>query len=183
MRSLLFLSAILFSGNTLALTIDFEGPIVGLDPDPESSNYPTRLLTQGFEFETSDSAGWLYGGSASYCPWCAATMTAISGDSFDLVSADVVSVWPYFGPDSISVVGFYAGGGQINTVLNLDSDSTNFAFGAGWTGLLAVEFGLSSIDNAITLDNIVVSYVPVPAAVWLFGSALAGLGFVKRRKA
>ena len=27
------------------------------------------------------------------------------------------------------------------------------------------------------------SAVPIPAAAWLFGSALLGLGFVKRRKA
>jgi hypothetical protein len=36
-------------------------------------------------------------------------------------------------------------------------------------------------DNiSITAD---VSAVPVPAAAWLFGSALLGLGAVKRRKA
>ena len=34
------------------------------------------------------------------------------------------------------------------------------------------------IQKKITL---VVSEVPVPAAVWLFGSALAGLGWMRRR--
>ncbi len=35
----------------------------------------------------------------------------------------------------------------------------------------------------ITIDNIIVgSAVPVPAAVWLFGSGLAGLGFLRRKK-
>jgi hypothetical protein len=32
-------------------------------------------------------------------------------------------------------------------------------------------------------DNISVSAVPVPSAVWLFGSALAGLVGLRRRKA
>jgi len=32
----------------------------------------------------------------------------------------------------------------------------------------------------INVDSM--SLVPVPAAVWLFGSALAGLGFTRRRK-
>ncbi|NOT85329.1 MAG: VPLPA-CTERM sorting domain-containing protein [Methylococcaceae bacterium] len=37
--------------------------------------------------------------------------------------------------------------------------------------------------NAVPLsETITVSAVPVPAAVWLFGTALAGLGVVRRRK-
>ena len=35
----------------------------------------------------------------------------------------------------------------------------------------------------IGLDNVTVQPVPIPAAVWLFGSALVGLGAVKRKKA
>ena len=38
-------------------------------------------------------------------------------------------------------------------------------------------FGLSPV-----LDNITLQAVPVPAAVWLFGSALAGLGFMRRKQ-
>ena len=34
----------------------------------------------------------------------------------------------------------------------------------------------------LELDNIVVSVVPIPAAVWLFGSGLIGLGFLGRRQ-
>ena len=36
-------------------------------------------------------------------------------------------------------------------------------------------------DLGILLDNVSVSAVPVPAAVWLFGSALAGLGWMRRK--
>jgi hypothetical protein len=47
----------------------------------------------------------------------------------------------------------------------------------------SVGTGGSAIDNLI-LDTGSVSAVPVPAAVWLFGTALIGLvGFGKRRKA
>ena len=38
-------------------------------------------------------------------------------------------------------------------------------------------FGYASLE----IDNIVVSAVPVPAAVWLFGSARAGLGWMRRK--
>jgi len=35
--------------------------------------------------------------------------------------------------------------------------------------------------NALVLSSMVVTAVPVPAAVWLFGSALAGLGWMRRK--
>jgi hypothetical protein len=38
---------------------------------------------------------------------------------------------------------------------------------------------LAQDDGALTGT---VSAVPIPAAVWLFGSALAGLGWMRRRK-
>ena len=59
------------------------------------------------------------------------------------------------------------------------------SFGASWTGIATLELG-----NTITYpetarggyDNIVVNFVPIPAAVWLFGSALAGLGWFRSAK-
>ena len=57
--------------------------------------------------------------------------------------------------------------------------------GEGWHGLSAVMFehwGAGSDQGSFALDNIKVSTVPVPAAVWLFGSGLLGLAGVARRK-
>ncbi|MDH3511050.1 MAG: VPLPA-CTERM sorting domain-containing protein [Gammaproteobacteria bacterium] len=42
---------------------------------------------------------------------------------------------------------------------------------------IAEQFG----DTGVYYDNLSMSQVPVPAAVWLFGSALGLLGFVRRR--
>ena len=41
----------------------------------------------------------------------------------------------------------------------------------------------SPVGTRIQLDNVMVSNVPLPAAAWLFGSALIGLVAVARRKA
>ncbi|MFT6051063.1 MAG: hypothetical protein ACI9B9_000703 [Halioglobus sp.] len=41
--------------------------------------------------------------------------------------------------------------------------------------------GVASLT--MNLSNVVISPVPVPAAAWLFGSALLGLGAMKRKKA
>jgi hypothetical protein len=66
----------------------------------------------------------------------------------------------------------------------------------GWTSLeLDVAAGthrlgfvaLNDFDwyggSQLLVDNVSTSVVPVPAAVWLFGSALAGLGWMRRKQA
>ncbi|MEH6591279.1 MAG: VPLPA-CTERM sorting domain-containing protein [Halioglobus sp.] len=42
---------------------------------------------------------------------------------------------------------------------------------------------LDDSASTIFLDNVAVSQVPVPAAAWLFGSALIGLAGIKRKRA
>ena len=57
----------------------------------------------------------------------------------------------------------------------------NFTFNSSWSGLSSVNVqasGPGGWDPAI--DNIRVSAVPVPAAVWLFASGLGLLGWMKR---
>jgi hypothetical protein len=40
-----------------------------------------------------------------------------------------------------------------------------------------------SVDSSLYIDNVTVSNTPIPAAAWLFGSALTGLvGVGKRRQ-
>jgi hypothetical protein len=66
---------------------------------------------------------------------------------------------------------------------NLDDDSSTTFNGQGTAFLLSTPTR-SGLSNATTfrVDNIDVSAVPVPAAVWLFGSALFGLFGVARRR-
>ena len=45
-----------------------------------------------------------------------------------------------------------------------------------------VEFGGTALTAAVVGGNFEVSAVPVPAAAWLFGSALLGLGVVRRKR-
>ena len=67
--------------------------------------------------------------------------------------------------------------------------SAGLLYGAGaalgGTCLSYMECGVVSISDAFdfTYEMVVVSSVPVPAAVWLFGSGLIGLvGFAKRKR-
>jgi hypothetical protein len=50
-------------------------------------------------------------------------------------------------------------------------------------GSLTVDLGTNTSDYSYWTEYGPVSEVPVPAAVWLFGSALLGLGALKRKKA
>jgi hypothetical protein len=90
--------------------------------------------------------------------------------------------------------------GQNNLSLDLGAGqqakngSINFILNPGdeffvWAGLDAggIRNGFGDAFNTLSMSfsddtGITTSVVPIPAAVWLFGSALLGLGAVKRRK-
>lgn len=109
------------------------------------------------------------------------------------------SYFGYFGgsPDLFNAIAFYAGtnliaqftGSQLagfaNLVPNGDhsaGDYWNF-FAAGPNEYFNV-VKFFSTQNAFETDNHAVNAVPLPAAAWLFGSALLGFaGFSNRRKA
>ena len=81
-----------------------------------------------------------------------------------------------------------------------DSYSFNLSEFAGQNGLLLFTFNVDGLETEAEyyvdhieeltsftllsqLDNVVITNeVPIPAAAWLFGSALAGLSVVRRRK-
>jgi len=57
-------------------------------------------------------------------------------------------------------------------------------FYANFTSSVAIwKIVLTSTDTAFELDNVAISAVPVPAALPLFGAALAGFGALSRRRA
>ncbi len=94
----------------------------------------------------------------------------------------------------IDVTGFLAGGGIVSTTLYLDlladgqggvDDFQTFVFGSEWTYLESVEFVATGPANIygtrFAVDNLVLNVVPIPAAVYLFGSALLGLSWMRRK--
>ena len=80
---------------------------------------------------------------------------------------------------STSITGTLAGGGSANLGVPVGTGD--------WLSLESVVFraegnGFGFGFATVEIDNINVSAVPVPAAVWLFGSALAGLGWMRRKQ-
>jgi len=119
------------------------------------------------------------------------TMSRNDGSSFDVLSMDVGK---FLGPDlgRVEMTGTFAGGGSWFLYVETDGNLATYtsanglynsgcefdcAFSTYFRNLTSLEFEV--YGDPMSIDNIVVSTVPVPAAVWLFGSALAGLGWMR----
>lgn len=77
-------------------------------------------------------------------------------------------------------------GGPLLTANSNTHTWTNFTtnvLGTGSPMLLTFTAAGKSDSYGSSLDNVQVTATPIPAAIWLFGSALAGLVGVSRRKA
>ncbi len=82
------------------------------------------------------------------------------------------------------ITGFLDGGGTVSlSVQNVVAFQT-INFDASWTGLTSFRIEIDNTANpsgilgASAIDNIVVT--PIPAALWLFGSGVVLLGWVRR---
>ena len=179
-----FLGCLLLAGNANAynVVIDFEEltPVAPFHIGPP-------IETRGFNFNGGGVTDWSYfeAGTTQALHWCPncdyISMTQDGLAAFDLLSVDL-AYSDY--ADEAHLVGTFVGGGSISTFVNVTSTMTTFSLGAGWTNLQRLEIygGGQPHIGAIAADNIaVVTAVPVPAAVWLFGSALAGLGWIRRK--
>jgi hypothetical protein len=200
MRFLLGLFLSMAFSHAMAVTIDFEG-VVADDEYTGISLFPNGIYQEdGFSIEMSSGEGGVAGrnfigfdSGSAYLEWCASddycpggvivTLSSSDDSPFSLSSLDVISE---LGASTYTfqVTGYLLGGGSISQTIEANQAAwTTMSFDSDWANLDYVTFdGLGPEDWAPGVDNIVVSAVPVPAAVWLFGSALAGLGWFRRRQ-
>jgi hypothetical protein len=187
LETLFIVVGIAFSSVSFAVTttvIDFE-EIVG------SPSVSTPLISKGFILDPAVSGvPPAIAGSPDnqmiFCGWCTDGVEGISiysqiGVSFELDSLDATSNGGLF---TGQVIGYLEGGGTISqaisTIGTIDFDQT-------WVNLTSIDVLFNLTSGPITgvvpaLDNITLQAVPVPAAAWLFGSALAGLGWLRRKQ-
>ncbi|NND54941.1 MAG: hypothetical protein HKN56_08235 [Gammaproteobacteria bacterium] len=176
--------ALLFAGLAQAVTIDFE---------ELASGTTTVFVSQGFEFN-----GGGFGGGAAYITGTsdkvltaeaytdsafsppatsAIEMTRADDGAFALFSLDAS-----FFADFSQICGFFAGGGAT-------CDQATIGTG-DWLNIVRLRLFAETpadmsngfpMSSSITVDNISVGApVPVPAAVWLFVSALGLIGWLRR---
>lgn len=186
LRLTIALLALATTNTAFAVTIDFES-IDSYTAAPLGAQGASEIQTNGFVFSAfayMDYSGTLDGNSflltdAIHDAY-PITMQAISGEVFALESlSGQLGGW--------NITGRYAGGGTIQTGLSVGANAgtatkTNLILGSEWQGLESVTFEANFEFFYSGLDDVVVSTVPVPPAAWLFGSALTGLGWLRRRQ-
>jgi hypothetical protein len=189
MRSILIAALLLFSaaGNAATVVIDFEEFSVGESAPLVSKGF----IFSGYGVDPESGFGccdaWIGddGGSKALTAYTSSEtpfnppaelsflMQRQDGDAFALYSMDI--------------------GAPFMIVAERASDGTTISgysseLGSGdwldikWAGFSV--FAEGPYAGGYQIDNIVVgpAAVPIPAAVWLFGSALAGLGWLRRKQ-
>jgi hypothetical protein len=189
--------SLLFSASALAETVvaDFS--------DLRFGDEGRVLISQGVTFESERTPAIVYpfnraGGSGlelEFCGYCNPTESVSiymqSGVNFALESfrfgsvAEETTIFPYEG----TVTGYLGSGGTVTQDINIASGAAQlFVFDSAWSDLASVDIEINLYPDYLVcchpfaIDDITLQTVPVPAAVWLFGSALGGLVWMRRRK-
>ena len=174
MRVFLIAMSLFYATTSSALIVTFDD-VVESDYGPTG---PTTVTSAGFQFSVqndilvSDSGYLLFGNFGTL------DIFAVSGAAFSLQSMDLNQL----GAAEYHIVGTFIGGGSIQHNPILAPGASTVLFDAGWKNLESVQFSTVSGSGFQTIDNVVVTAVPIPAAVWLFASALTGLGWVRRKQ-
>jgi len=185
----------------LAGTVSWADTIVIDFNDLPLGQFGTPLLEDGFLIDPAlapsnpviDSTGVGDGNDLIFCGWCSdasegASIYSNSGLTFELDSLDVYSdglgVQDYEGAGLVT--GYFDGGGSITQGISATVGISTVLFDGSWVNLTSIDivFDTDSFNTfgiVPALDNITLQAVPVPAAVWLFGSALVGLGWFRRK--
>ena len=191
----LILCLVSVSSNSSAVTIDMEGiaPTANISNETNSTNnffgFNVFVASGHYIDSAWPDAGTIRAGNGTdylgIDSILDVTITQANGDPFNILSFDATDVFidGDFIPNLVfAVSGVLNGGGTVSQNFTTDADTSfeTFVFDSSWKNLSSVTFTQANSHGAY--DNIVVTAVPVPAAVWLFGGGLAFLIRVSRRK-
>jgi len=179
LKSLVLSFALLLSSVTQAATIDFDSlpdggwHIGGGYYEVASDGFYFGSLGGVGSFGEPGNKGMVGNGSGIEDPGFI-SMGKQGGGSFALVSADISNAVSWSANTET---------GSFNSSTASGPSLNDIGTGA-WLNITSLTIYGPSDFTSVTLDNVVVgAAVPVPAAVWLFGSALAGLGWMRRKPA
>lgn len=146
-------------GSATTISLDLAALLTLKRPD-------LSTLVTAFPVANITEAATAYDGVTDYA--------GTSGSSFTGLSGSLTEVSSSF---SAADFALFTGLGTID----LDMSAQGFSTGSG-SGNLTTQFSTFADASVTVTYNYSVAAVPVPAAVWLFGSGLIGLVGVARRK-
>jgi hypothetical protein len=186
LMSLLLASATV---NASPVVLDFDDLPYGV--------FDVPLVHKGFVIDPALSPtgpsvdGYAIDKEIGFCGYCVDGAEGISiysyqGISFELDSMNISSLGTTF---TGTVTGYFDAGGSITQAITnfgaADFVLVEISFDSLWRNLASIDIEFDTYttnpNSVPAVDDIVLQVVPVPAAVWLFGSALVGLGFMRRR--
>jgi hypothetical protein len=104
---------------------------------------------------------------------------------FSISSVTMEPGGSFFMLNSVEVTGYLAGGGTVQQTIYgsiVPTPPSVRTFGSEWMNLERIVFGnIGSQSQGQYIDDIVVTAVPLPPALLLFGSAIFGLIGLRRR--
>jgi len=178
------------------LSVDAQAAPVTIDFESETVGTPAPLTIDGFTFvngEVTEVAGdkMFYATASGPCnPFqCGPLIIGLTrddGGAFAFYGADVVTD-STSGLEDYYIEGITSSGafaqGPIGSSDWLDVTHVRFEVASFCGGSECGPSGQIDFDTlSIYVDNVSVQAVPIPAAAWLFGSALAGLGWLRRKQ-
>jgi hypothetical protein len=122
-------------------------------------------------------------------------VTHSSGNLFNLKSLDMFITEHNFNPAEVFYSEYHLQAFDSNNQLLAEmeiaggaiSEWQSLIFDDTWSGIhtlvidpSSVTTGFGAFTGAMNFDNFAANVVPIPAAIWLFGSALAGLAGLRR---
>lgn len=198
--SLIIVSAAIFSNSALAVTMTLEN--LALDQDDPYTEFGYTIHAPGEHLHAAGNINNLSNAAQMAADTRGMTLVKDDGGLFDFVSMERVTLQGALGAPIAMHIDAYLNGVATGTTATFGSSNTGglmsfLSADSGWAGIDEVRFwydsagafgnlGTSNFDNFIFDDIIVnasVSAVPVPAAVWLFMSALGGLGAMRKKQA
>lgn len=169
---LLFSFLFWFSTQVLAapITLTFDANVAA----PTYTENGMTITATGDNTDVSVFGAWqLFGSIGATAPAYSLT----TGGFFDLISVDILH------SDLGDPIVF---NGYRNSILvanqTINANDFGFLSLSGFTGLDEVTIGVTGTFVDPDFDNLTYQVVPVPSAVWLFGSGLLGLVGMARRK-
>lgn len=170
-----------------AITIDFEQ----LNSFANTSFIPSPYVEDGFQltalsggFTSVDELSTNYSGSAALSNNTfggETELTRVGGGSFNLISIDLTE---FFSNTNGATATFTRDGG-FSQSFTLDANffvPETFFFDSAFAGTTSLRFVNTLPFYQFDNIEVTVSPVPIPAAAWLFGSALLGFFGLRRKK-